>query len=243
MGKIIAVGGGDIGLGETRKIDEFIVSQSRNKNPKLLIVPTACHNDPEYISEIEKVYSSLGCNVDVLLDLNDENKKSGKLKNQVLSSDIIYVSGGDTVYLTTELRRYDVDKYFRMAYENGTVLSGLSAGALCWFKYGHYEPDRTINCDGWWDYSRPYGFNFINAVCCVHYNLQDRRSFDNAMKNSGEVGIALDNNTALAYIDGKFSVIKSDENAEVFVLCNGEKNMWGFTPYHDQLLKKLVQNF
>ena len=103
----------------------------------------------------------------MLLDLNDENKKSGKLKNQVLSSDIIYVSGGDTVYLTTELRRYDVDKYFRMAYENGTVLSGLSAGALCWFKYGHYEPDRTINCDGWWDYSRPYGFNFINGLSKV----------------------------------------------------------------------------
>ena len=34
------------------------------------------------------------------------------------------------------------------------------------------------------------------------------------MKNSNEVGIALDNNVALTYIDGKFSVIKSDENAD-----------------------------
>ena len=54
MGKIIAIGGGDIGLGETRKIDEFIVSQSQKQNPKLLIVPTACHNNPEYISEIKR---------------------------------------------------------------------------------------------------------------------------------------------------------------------------------------------
>ncbi len=37
MGKIIAVGGGDIGLGETRKIDEFIVFQSRNKIQSCLL--------------------------------------------------------------------------------------------------------------------------------------------------------------------------------------------------------------
>lgn len=40
------------------------------------------------------------------------------------------------------------------------------------------------------------------------------------MLSSGEVGIALENNAAIIFKDDKYKIIKSDENANVYVLSN-----------------------
>lgn len=44
MGKIVAIGGGEIHLEETLPIDKFIVDFSESKNPKLLFIPTASND-------------------------------------------------------------------------------------------------------------------------------------------------------------------------------------------------------
>ena len=36
-------------------------------------------------------------------------------------------------------KKFGVDKALREAYEKEIVLSGLSAGAICWFKYGNSD--------------------------------------------------------------------------------------------------------
>lgn len=41
MGKIVAIGGGEIGQNETFEIDRFIVEFAEIPHPKLLFIPTA----------------------------------------------------------------------------------------------------------------------------------------------------------------------------------------------------------
>ncbi len=75
----------------------------------------------------------MGCDTDVL-DLLGVNPSRKELEEKILSSDLIYVSGGNTLKLMRRCRRLGVDKILKTAHDMGIVLAGLSAGAICWFK-------------------------------------------------------------------------------------------------------------
>ena len=44
--------------------------------------------------------------------------------------------GGNTKSMLALWREWGVDRILRQAWEQGTVLSGVSAGAICWFEQG-----------------------------------------------------------------------------------------------------------
>lgn len=68
MGKIVAIGGGELRFNETMAIDKFIVEFSEVKKPKLLFIPTASGDSQGYIESVKKIYGEqLGCDVDELL--------------------------------------------------------------------------------------------------------------------------------------------------------------------------------
>ena len=135
MGRIVAIGGGEIRDGETLNIDKFIVSLSGKEKPSLLFIPTASHDVEGYIETVKKVYGELGCDVKILC-LTKENIEEDDIRDIILKSDIIYVGGGNTEYMMKIWEKYSVDKYLKEAYKKNIVLSGLSAGSLCWFKAG-----------------------------------------------------------------------------------------------------------
>lgn len=68
-----------------------------------------------------------------------------EIKNSILNADIIYVGGGDTLRMIKKWKAYKVDLYLKEAYEKGIVLSGISAGSICWFEFGHSDSDFFIN--------------------------------------------------------------------------------------------------
>jgi dipeptidase E len=74
----------------------------------------------------------LKCRTDILLLIKEQPSKE-KIRKKTLSADIIYVGGGNTLQMMRVWRRLGVDKLIKSAYENGTVLSGISSGSICWF--------------------------------------------------------------------------------------------------------------
>ncbi len=214
MGKIVAIGGGELRQGETKKIDEFIVKLSRKDNPKLLFIPTASSDAEGYIELVKTKYGELGCFVDTLCLVTNEYT-SEQIKEIILSADIIYVGGGDTVMMLEKWKEYNVDKYLKQAYERDTILSGLSAGSICWFIFGHSDSDSFRN-SGKWDYIRAFGLGLIPAAHCPHYNEEGREGFDDILMTENIPGIALEDNTALVLIDGKYQIIKADEKRKAY---------------------------
>jgi dipeptidase E len=56
-----------------------------------------------------------------------------------LGADIIYVGGGNTLKMMTLRRKLGVDKALQQALKKDIILSGLSAGSICWFDYGNSD--------------------------------------------------------------------------------------------------------
>jgi dipeptidase E len=216
MGKIVAIGGGELSRGETYVLDKYIVKLSYKNNPKLLFIPTASQDALPYIASVKKYFGELGCQVDSLC-LIKESYTDEVIKNMILSADIIYVGGGDTVRMLEKWKEFNVHSYLQEAYDKGIVLSGISAGSICWFKFGHSDGDSFIN-KGQWDYRRAYGLGFINAAHCPHYNEPGRESFDAMMLNESIPGIALEDKTAFVEENGQYSLLKADKNSKAYLL-------------------------
>ena len=53
-----------------------------------------------------------------------------------MDQDAIFVGGGNTKSMLAIWRDWGLDKILKKAYLNGVVMSGVSAGAICWFQQG-----------------------------------------------------------------------------------------------------------
>ncbi len=189
---------------QTESIDKEIVKLSNKKNPKLLFIGTASKENILYYKAIKNIYENFGCIVDKLEIIGKEAKNCEEFKEKVLTADIIYIGGGNTKFMLSEWNRINLIKILKEAYENGIVMSGFSAGSYCWYKY---------------NYELIEGMGVIPAINCVHYNeksKEKRKQFYETIKNKNLPGIALDNGTAIEFINNEFKLIKSIKNAKAY---------------------------
>lgn len=228
MKKIVAIGGGENGHEnrpyETETIDKEIVKISNKSNPKLLFIGFAGKEyEKSYYDVIKRNFESIGCTTTLFKYEDVKNKELAK--KLIEESDIIYIGGGNTINLVKILKKYEIDKLLYNAYENGTVMAGISAGAICMCRFG-ISDSRKYKKDSK-KYTRATGLGWINFLICPHYNAETRRQrwTKKIMKRTFKVPcIALDNCTAIEIIDDEYKIIKSKKIASVKKLYwkNGE---------------------
>ena len=218
MKQIISIGGGGFGrsLGELR-IEKYIINQSKSKNPKICFIPTATGDDNGYINNFYRAFNSLAC---IPSDISFF-KRTIDLRKHILDQDIIFVGGGNTKSMLAVWREWGLDVILKEAYDKGVIMSGVSAGAICWFEQGitdSWSHDLAImDCLG-----------FVNGTCCPHYDEEpNRRPFvSRALKNKSiDSCISIEGFNALHLVDDspKYSVAFKDNNDTYnVVLKNGE---------------------
>ncbi|MDD3225351.1 MAG: peptidase E [Clostridium sp.] len=215
MGKIVAIGGGELMLNETLPIDRCIVGFSEVPNPKLLFIPTASNDSYRYIETMKKIYGEqLGCEIDTLL-LVDSDIDETEIRQKILAANIIYVGGGNTVTMMEIWRKRNVDRYLKEAYKNNIVLSGISAGSICWFLKGYSDNNYDV-----WDYTQALGIGLIAAIHCPHYNESGREGFDKMMEAEDIPGVAIENNCAIVIKDNMYKIVKFNNNSKAYLLKN-----------------------
>ena len=218
MKQIISIGGGGFGrsLGELR-IEKYIINQSKSNNPKICFIPTATGDDNGYINNFYRAFNSLAC---IPSDISFF-KRTIDLRKHILDQDIIFVGGGNTKSMLAVWREWGLDVILKEAYDEGVIMSGVSAGAICWFEQGitdSWSHDLAImDCLG-----------FVNGTCCPHYDEEpNRRPFvSRALKNKSiDSCISIEGFNALHLVDDspKYSVAFKDNNDTYnVVLKNGE---------------------
>jgi dipeptidase E len=218
---IIAIGGGNIRTRETAPIDREIIRRSNKKHPKLLFIPTASSDSEDYWLHIREYFGDyLKCKTDVLY-LIREQPSIKLIRKKIRSADIIYVGGGNTLMMMRLWRRLGIDKLLHSAYNNGTVLCGISAGSICWFDSGHSDSMAFYNPHKW-NYINVRGLGFIKGIHCPHFNgrtggVHRRKDFLGMIRRIGGMGIAIENNCAIEFIDGRFyRVINSKSRARAY---------------------------
>jgi len=226
---IVAIGGGEIRTRGTARIDREIIRLSNKKNPKLLFVPTASSDSERYWKHIEEYFGNyLKCETDALFLLK-EKPSTEQIQAKISSADIIYVGGGNTQQMMRVWRHRGVDKLLKAAYENGTVLAGISAGSICWFDSGHSD-SMSFYSPRKWKYINVRGLGLIKGIHCPHYNsmtrgVPRRKHFQEMIAKIGGFGIAIENNCAIEFIDGRFfKVISSKSYSRAYRVyrCDGE---------------------
>ena len=129
------------------------------------------------------------------------------LRAALLSQDLIYVGGGNTANMLAIWRVHGVDEILREAWENGVILCGGSAGAICWF-----ESSVT---DSFGRQLAPLhdGLGLLPGSFCPHYDGDIlRRPVYQKLVSQGELppGNAADDGVAVRYSNTEISEIVAD---------------------------------
>jgi peptidase E len=133
---IFAMGGGGFTM-ETANplLDDFVLSLSRAREPRILFLPTASGDTTPQINAFKARFHGRTC-VPEHLSLFRLRETKQPLRELVHGQDILYVGGGSMRNLLAIWRAHGLDSLLIEAWERGTVLAGLSAGAMCWFQWG-----------------------------------------------------------------------------------------------------------
>lgn len=220
MKAIIPIGGGDIATNSTLSIDKYIISLVNKDKPRVLFIPTASGDNSSYIAKFKLYYEKLNCIVDTLLLSKTDN--DNLIRSKIFASDIIYIGGGNTARMMRIFKRTHVSEYLKIAYDDGVILTGISAGAMAYFTNGYSNSNRSTDPNA--SLCLVKCLDLIKYCFCPHYNEQERKSFDDFINAKGFNGLALEDNVALVYIDDKIEkIIKADENAKCFLISKNEK--------------------
>jgi peptidase E len=162
--QIVAAGGLGDEDGAGRLI-RFVLGLSGKERPRVCLVPTASSELPDFMV---RFYSELSpyaeCSHISFFPWPRED-----LREHVLSRDVLFIGGGNTANMLAIWRVHGFDEILRAAWEQGIVLSGSSAGMICWFEAGVTDSFGP-QLEGMRD-----GLGFLPGSACPHYDGEAER--------------------------------------------------------------------
>ena len=201
--KIIAIGGGGFTHQLDESLDQFVIDQSKKPKNKIGFLATASKDDENKINLFYKRYQ----NTKTELSHFNLTSATDGFSEWILNKDIIYIGGGNTVFMLNIWKKNKLENIFKDAYEKGIILSGVSAGAVCWF-------DWILSDSAGPGYNPIRGINLISGSCTPHSsNIQRIDQFELEIKNNKlPQGMAIDDGVAVVFIDGKPTEVYSTIN-------------------------------
>jgi len=134
--QIFAMGGGGFTMEPSNPLlDDFVLSLTPAQQPRVLFLPTASGDTTAQINAFQARFADRWCVHEhlSLFRLSETRRPLGEI---VSEQDVIYVGGGSMRNLLAIWRAHGLDELLVQAWRAGTVLAGLSAGAMCWFQGG-----------------------------------------------------------------------------------------------------------
>jgi peptidase E len=189
---------------------DHVLSFANRKRPRVLLIPTASGDSDSYLLTF---YQQLAGRDLELSHLALFHRVVDDIDALVRDQDVIIVSGGNTANLLAIWRLHGVDRALRAAYDAGTVMTGWSAGALCWFEGGTTD-SFTPELSGLRD-----GLGFLPGSVSPHYDSEERRAavYAREIANGLVPGIALDDGVAAVYEDERLvDVVSGRDGGRAF---------------------------
>ena len=213
--KIIAIGGGGFTHQLDLSLDQFVIDKLKSTNNKIGFLATASKDDKKKISLFYKRFE----NTEFELSHFNLTSNINGFSEWLMSKDLVYIAGGNTVFMLEIWKKNKLEHIFKDAYEKGTILSGISAGAVCWFDW--------ILSDSVGPGFKPLrGINLISGSCTPHSsNIERINQFESDIKNNKlPQGIAIDDGVAVVFVDGKpTEVYSSRKNHTAYFLDKDKK--------------------
>ncbi len=193
---IVAIGGGGFGRNNTSDlIEKYILTLSDKTSPKICFLPTASGDSDSYIVRFYSIFTKLNCKPTHI----EFFKRTTDIENIIMEQDIVFVGGGNTKSMLAIWNDWGMSNLLINAYNRGVIMSGVSAGAICWFTRGI--------TDSWGNELRILPcLDLISGTCCPHYDEEPSRIpyvkkilHEEKVKNC----ISIEGGSAMHFIDGK----------------------------------------
>ena len=213
--KIIAIGGGGFTHQSDLSLDQFVIDKLKRTNNKIGFLATASKDDEKKISLFYKRFE----NTEFELSHFNLTSNINGFSEWIMSKDLVYIGGGNTVFMLEIWRKNKLENIFKDAYEKGIILSGISAGAVCWF-------DWILSDSVGPGFNPLRGINLISGSCTPHSsNIKRINQFESDIKNNKlPQGIAIDDGVAVVFVDGKpTEVYSSRKNHTAYFLDKNKK--------------------
>ena len=176
-------------------INPTLIKISAKNYPKICFLPTATGDNNSYIVRFYSIFTRLKCIPSHIEFFN----RTIDIENHILDQDIVFVGGGNTKSMLAIWNDWGMSQLLKEAYNNGVIMSGVSAGAICWFTSGitdSWDNElRILPC-----------LNFISGTCCPHYDEEPARIpyvkrilLEEKLTNC----ISIEGGSAMHFIDGK----------------------------------------
>jgi peptidase E len=102
---------------------------TKKTRPRVCLVLTASGDDAGYYATCYEAFNAAGCDV---TELKLFPQPSAPPEERLGTSDFVWVGGGSVANLLSLWRLHGVDTAMAQAWDSGVILSGVSAGSLCW---------------------------------------------------------------------------------------------------------------
>ena len=199
-------------------LTRYLLGLARRPRPRVLFLGTASGDGAGYLLTFYQAFAGVDSEPSHLALFD---RVIDDIDGLVRSQDVVIVGGGNTANMLAIWRLHGVENALRNAYADGTVLSGWSAGCLCWFE-GGVTDSFTPNLGALRD-----GLGILSGSACPHYDSQEARRpvFAREIAAGLPPGIALDDGVAARYDDERLVEVVSAraDGRAFFVDASGER--------------------
>jgi peptidase E len=216
-GQILAMGGGGFMLERGSLLDDFLLSLSPARRPRVCFVPTPSGDSDRLIEAFFEDFSKRNCEPTCLSLFGTPERPAEHLAGV----DVIYVSGGNTANALAVWRLHGVDRALRDGWQRGAVLGGVSAGANCWFECcvtDSFSPQLDPLDDG---------LAILPGSFCPHYDGEELRrpTYTRLVAGGFPAGYAADDGAAIHFVGTELrEVVSTSAGARAYrVEPEGEK--------------------
>jgi dipeptidase E len=208
--RILAIGGGGFLMEDAPSpVDRFIAQLTGREKPKVCFIATPSGDSVETIEKFYATYEALGCAPAHLAFFRKPFRAALPLSDfagPLLDQDAIFVGGGNTKSALAVWREWGLDRVLADAWRCGVLLSGMSAGALCWF-------DEGLTDSYWGAGLKPLQcLGLLPGGCCVHYNGEPARRVrlhEEVTRGVSGPRVAIDDGAAVLYSDREIHEVVS----------------------------------
>jgi dipeptidase E len=205
----------------TKQFMQYVIKLTGKPNPRICLLPTAMGDSPVSIINWYAICEGLPMQPFVQKTYVASYTEKETFEEKLLSMDAIVVGGGNTLNMMAIWKAQGIDTVLRKAYNKGIILSGGSAGSLCWFQGGTTDSRPK-------DLSIVHCLGFIQTSHCPHYHSEPLRKplyFDNILKGKLSPGYAIDDLAGIVFENEKYvkSVAINDKSNTYYVsVINGQ---------------------
>ena len=203
--QIIAMGGGGFSMEpDNPALDRYVCQATGKERPRVCFLAQASGESYEHVTRFYRAFTELDARPS---HLSLFNPHTADVAGFLLSQDAIYVGGGNTKSMLALWREWGVDAILRQAWQQGIVLAGISAGAICWFGEG-----LTDSIPG--DYTGLPCLGFLPMSCSPHFDGEAQRwpTYHRLVGNGQmQAGYGVDDYAALHFVGEKLDRVVASQ--------------------------------